>query len=63
MLEIFFSTLKLIGQLILIHIEVSSGPTMRIRGMISVSDLYRKRGVSDDSIYKWKAKFGSMDVL
>ena len=25
---------------------------------ISVSDLCRKHGVSDASIYKWKAKFG-----
>jgi putative transposase len=29
---------------------------------ISVSDLCRKHGVSDASIYKWKARFGSMDV-
>jgi putative transposase len=29
---------------------------------ISVSDLCRKHGVSDASIYKWKAKFGGMDV-
>ena len=29
---------------------------------ISVSDLFRKHGVSDASIYKWKAKFGGMDV-
>ena len=28
----------------------------------SVSDLCRKHGVSDASIYKWKAKFGGMDV-
>ena len=28
----------------------------------SVADLCRKRGVSDASIYKWKAKFGGMDV-
>ena len=27
-----------------------------------VSELCRKRGVSDASIYKWKAKFGGMDV-
>lgn len=27
-----------------------------------VSDLCRKHGVSDASIYKWKAKFGGMDV-
>jgi putative transposase len=27
-----------------------------------VSELCRKHGVSDASIYKWKAKFGSMDV-
>ena len=29
---------------------------------ISVSDLCRKHGVSDACIYKWKAKFGGMDV-
>ena len=29
---------------------------------ISVSELCRKHGVSDASIYKWKAKFGGMDV-
>ena len=29
---------------------------------IPVSDLCRKHGVSDASIYKWKARFGGMDV-
>lgn len=29
---------------------------------VSVADLCRKDGVSDASIYKWKAKFGGMDV-
>lgn len=29
---------------------------------VSVSDLCRRRGVSDAGIYKWKAKFGGMDV-
>jgi putative transposase len=29
---------------------------------IPVSDLCRKHGVSDGSIYKWKARFGGMDV-
>ena len=29
---------------------------------IPVSDLCRKHGVSDASIYKWKAKYGGMDV-
>ncbi len=29
---------------------------------VSVADLCRKYGVSDASIYKWKAKFGGMDV-
>ena len=29
---------------------------------ISVAELCRKHGVSDASIYKWKAKFGGMDV-
>ena len=29
---------------------------------LSVADLCRKHGVSDASIYKWKAKFGGMDV-
>lgn len=29
---------------------------------ISVTDLCRKHDVSDASIYKWKAKFGGMDV-
>jgi putative transposase len=27
-----------------------------------VSDLCRKHGVSDASIYKWKARFGGMEV-
>src|SRR5207237_2230725 len=29
---------------------------------VSVADLCRKYGVSDASIYKWKAKFGGMEV-
>ncbi len=29
---------------------------------IPVSDLCRKHGVSDASIYKWKTRFGGMDV-
>lgn len=29
---------------------------------MSIADLCRKHGVSDASIYKWKAKFGGMDV-
>lgn len=29
---------------------------------VSVADLCRKHGVSDASIYKWKAKFGGMDI-
>jgi len=29
---------------------------------ISVADLCRKHGVSDASIYKWKVKFGGMEV-
>ena len=29
---------------------------------VSVSDLCRKHGVSDASIYKWKARFGGMEV-
>ena len=29
---------------------------------ISVADLCRKHSVSDASIYKWKARFGGMDV-
>ena len=29
---------------------------------VSVSDLCRKHGVSDASIYKWKARFGGMAV-
>ena len=29
---------------------------------ISVADLCRKHGVSDASVYKWKAKYGGMDV-
>lgn len=29
---------------------------------VSVADLCREHGVSDASIYKWKAKFGGMDV-
>lgn len=27
-----------------------------------VSELCRKHGVSDASIYKWKTKFGGMDI-
>lgn len=29
---------------------------------VPVSDLCRKHGVSDASIYQWKARFGGMDV-
>ena len=29
---------------------------------VSVAELCRKHGVSDASIYKWKAKFGGLDV-
>jgi putative transposase len=29
---------------------------------ISVADLCRKHGVSDASIYKWKARYGGMEV-
>lgn len=29
---------------------------------VSVADLSRKHGISDASIYRWKAKFGGMDV-
>jgi putative transposase len=29
---------------------------------VSVADLCRKHGVSDAIIYKWKAKYGGMDV-
>jgi putative transposase len=29
---------------------------------VCVADLCRKHGVSDASIYKWKARFGGMDV-
>jgi putative transposase len=29
---------------------------------ISVADLYRKHGVSDATVYKWKAKYGGMDI-
>lgn len=29
---------------------------------VSVADLCRKHGGSDASIYKWKAKFGGMEV-
>ena len=29
---------------------------------MAVSELCRNHGVSDASIYKWKAKFGGMDV-
>lgn len=28
---------------------------------VAVSDLCREHGVSDASIYKWKAKFGGME--
>jgi putative transposase len=29
---------------------------------VPVSELCRKHGVSDASIYKWKAKYGGMDA-
>ena len=29
---------------------------------VSVADLCRMHGISDTSIYKWKAKFGGMEV-
>jgi putative transposase len=29
---------------------------------VAVSDLCRKHGVSDATIYRWKARFGGMDV-
>lgn len=29
---------------------------------VSVADLCRKHGVSDASIYNWKARFGGIDV-
>jgi putative transposase len=29
---------------------------------VSVSDLCRRHGVSDASIYKWKAKYGGLEV-
>ncbi len=29
---------------------------------VSVADLCRKHGVSNASIYKWKAKYGGLDV-
>ena len=29
---------------------------------VSVADLCRKHGISDASIYNWKARFGGMDV-
>lgn len=29
---------------------------------VSVADLCRKHGVSDASIYKWKSKYGGMEV-
>ena len=29
---------------------------------VSVADLCRKHGVSDGTVYKWKAKYGGMDV-
>lgn len=36
------------------------GPSAMPNG-ISVSDLCRKHGASDASIYKWKANFGRKD--
>jgi putative transposase len=29
---------------------------------VSVADLCRKHGVCDAAVYKWKAKYGGMDV-
>jgi putative transposase len=31
-------------------------------GGVAVSELCRKHGVSDASIYKWKAKYGGLEV-
>ena len=33
-----------------------------LKAGVSVADLCRKHGVSDASIYKWKAKFGGLEV-
>src|SRR5215472_3489292 len=38
------------------------GILMEHEAGVSVADLCRKHGVSDASIYKWKAKFGGMEV-
>ena len=54
----------------LIQVEVRSGPRQGPEHVIgkeheagvSVADLCRKHGVSDASIYKWKAKFGGLEV-
>ena len=40
----------------------SSGSLKEHEAGVSVADPCRKHGVSDASIYKWKAKFGGMDV-
>ncbi|TYB88671.1 transposase [Oceaniovalibus sp. ACAM 378] len=29
---------------------------------ISVSDLFREHGVSDATVYKWRARYGGMEV-
>ncbi len=42
--------------------EQSIGILKEPEAGIPVADLCRKHGVSDASIYKWKAKFGGMDV-
>ncbi len=39
-----------------------SGEVEEHEGGISVADLCRKHGVSDATVYKWKAKYGGMDV-
>ena len=57
----------------MIHAENRPSHRRKIRGVAypltkeheagtPVAELCRKHGVSDASIYKWKAKFGGMDV-
>jgi len=42
--------------------ETPIRPFVRIEAGVPVADLCRKRGVSNASIYKWKAEYGRIEV-
>jgi putative transposase len=35
----------------------------RVEGVLSVSELCRELGISSATFYKWRAKYGGLDVL